>query len=130
MPYAQIADKAAKYIKHYNTLSGSNDAPKKVKKPPSKDNDKPTPPPPTAESDKANHKKLVVQHTNLLKNVHDPEAYLSKLKIKSETKFNSKAFKNACTNLNMYHVWRKVNGDLDKTSNDNVAAARRACSNP
>ena len=121
LTYDQLADKAEKYVKHYDNLSTKK--PSKNEKSTVLKNER------TDDTSKSDDKDpQVQQYVKMLQKVNSMEPYLTKLKANNDEKFKSKPFKQACTAIDAYDVWKKVQtGDNDGNENTNPPArARRA----
>ena len=133
-----IAKKAQRYMKQYNALSNlptknapngngnSNSQPKQEKEKPNNKLPKDPPPPSVTDTtdNKSSHEDKVKTMEQYLANANDVEAYLRGIKRKDKEKFGAKATKNACTNLEIFDVWTKVNAEDVQPRPANAAARR------
>ncbi len=118
-----LADKAMKYLQNYEHTTGEKVVPSfssssstttkstdKSKSTSKKDTDNP----PTR---RVSDETKVNSYMSALNNARDKTNYLKSIKTRDSNKFNSLEMKHACTNLNLYDVYRTVaNGNTTNTA--------------
>ena len=138
----EIARKAEKYMWQYqnlldqppksnrqnsnntnNTSKRETEKKKQEQKSDSSKDSTPTPPEP------GSHEEKVQTMESYLAKANNVEAYLRGIKRNDKEKFSEKATKNACTNLNIFDVWTKINNENTQPKPTGAAAAKRVTSN-
>ena len=130
----EVAKKAQRYMRQYSSLLKTSSNPGQSKttttstsqkkehekaKQPKQDtssNDKP------ADAAKSAHEEKVKTMEQYLSKANNVKSYLRGIKRNDKDKFSSKVTKNACTNLEIFDVWSKVN---QEDAEQRTAAARR-----